>query len=333
MSASSRFGTEATASVVASVRRSSTPLSQSSPKLGAAHADDGHLVAYAFAAHRLTLLARCVVAGPVDGRAGLPEVIVHALRRPDAPEGHGDPVADGQLRGDHVRHFAAVAAATVEVDDDPDHRRRQAEGQVVDGERGHRPGDVGEALGLHLVDGVTRQAGPGRRHVAEAADLATAGDEGVLPLLGPVHGRARRAARGRGGVGARGASGRARSRRSHTAGRPAPPPPARPPTGLRPRPGPPAWPRARRSSAARRASAPSANDSTTITCPGRARSSTSHSATAACAAPRLPTDPARSGARTPSRTPQPLRDSLHRPHVQPADDGVVDVALGQRRHP
>ena len=60
---------------------------------------------------------------------------------------------------------------------------------MVDGERGHGAGHVGEALGLHLVDGVAREAGPGRRHVAEAAHLAATAGEGVLPLLGAVHGR------------------------------------------------------------------------------------------------------------------------------------------------
>ena len=98
-------------------------------------------------------------------------------------------IADGELRGDDVGHFAAVAPTTVEVDDHAHHRRGQAEGEVVDGEGGHGPWHVGEALGLHLVDGVAGQAGPGRRHVAEAAHLAAAADEGVLPLLGAVHGR------------------------------------------------------------------------------------------------------------------------------------------------
>ncbi len=47
-----------------------------------------------------------------------------------------------------------------------------------------------------------------------------------------------------------------------------------------------------------------------MTWPASARSSTSHSATAACAAPRFPTDPSRSGARTPSRTPNPFAAAL-----------------------
>ena len=41
-----------------------------------------------------------------------------------------------------------------------------------------------------------------------------------------------------------------------------------------------------------------------MTCPGSARSRTSHRATPAWAAPRFPTDPVRSGASTPSRTPR-----------------------------
>src|ERR1700689_4792818 len=111
MSASSRPGTEAMASVVASVRRSSTPLSHSSPKRVQPMpmtATWSRMPLLLIGLRSLTL-----VADPVDGRAGLPEVIVHALGRPHAPEGHGDAVPDGELRGDHVRHLAAVAAAAV----------------------------------------------------------------------------------------------------------------------------------------------------------------------------------------------------------------------------
>src|ERR1700685_4106388 len=152
MSASSSPGTEATASVVASVRRSSTPLSHSSPK----RVQPIPMTATWSRMPLLPIALRSLLlddvvtagAGPADGRAGLPEVIVHALGRPHAPEGHGDPVPDGELRGDDIRHFTAVAAATVEVDDHAHHGWGQTEGQVVDGEGGHGPGHVGEALGL-----------------------------------------------------------------------------------------------------------------------------------------------------------------------------------------
>src|SRR5277367_2676204 len=111
MSASSRPGTEATASVVASVRRSSTPLSHSSPK----RVQPMPMTATWSRMPLLPIALRSLLglADPGGGRAGLPEVIVHALRRPDAAEGHGDPVADGQLRGDDVGHLAAVAPAPV----------------------------------------------------------------------------------------------------------------------------------------------------------------------------------------------------------------------------
>src|ERR1700729_3402421 len=159
MSANSRPGTEAMASVVASVRRSSTPLSHSSPKRVQPMpitATWSRMPLLPIGLRSLTL-----VAGPVDGRTGLPEVIVHALSRPHAPEGHRDAVPYGELRRDDIRHFAAVAAATVEVDDHAHHRWGQAEGEVVDSEGGHGPGHVGKALGLHLVDGGHREAGPG----------------------------------------------------------------------------------------------------------------------------------------------------------------------------
>ena len=155
------------------------PLVPQLAELGAAHADDGHLVADPTTRHALV----------PSSRSGLPEIVVHALGRVDAPEGHDHPVADGQLVGPGVGELAAVAAAAVEVDDDPDDRGRQAVGQMVDGEGGHGAPDVGQAFGPHLVDGPARQAGPGRRHVAKATGRAGAGGEGVLPALGAAHDR------------------------------------------------------------------------------------------------------------------------------------------------
>src|SRR5271155_5605706 len=95
---------DAAASVAASMSRSSTPLSHSSPK----RVQPMPMTA---TWSRMPLLAISLASllptpGPPDGRARLPEVIVHALRRPHAPEGHGDPVADGKLRGDDVGHLA-----------------------------------------------------------------------------------------------------------------------------------------------------------------------------------------------------------------------------------
>ena len=140
---------------------------------------------------------------------------------------------------------------------------------------------------------------------------------------------------GRSGSGRRGGSRRScpRQVRKVRVGQVVPParPPARPPTGT------PASARAACAAGSASvvrstsASAPSASDSTTITCPGWARSSTSHSATAAWAAPRLPTDPERSGASDAVADAEPLGDGLDRPHVEPAHNGVVDVALGQPR--
>src|SRR5271155_1600767 len=115
MSASSRPATEATASVVASVRRSSTPLSHSSPKRVQPMpmtATWSRMPLLPIALRSLLLddvlrddvllddvVAPGAGAGLIDGRPRLPEVIVHALGRPHAPEGHGDPVPDGELRG------------------------------------------------------------------------------------------------------------------------------------------------------------------------------------------------------------------------------------------
>ena len=192
------------------------------------------------------------------------------------------------------------------------------------------PGHVGQPLGLHLVDGLAGEADPGGRQVAEAADLAAAGREGVLPALGAVHGRRARAlgvgpARRlavqlappgqEGGVGEVVAPGRR---------------PARPPSGT------PASGRAAcaavRASVVRStsASAPSASESTTITCPGVARSSTSASASAGLGRAEV-AHRGRSGRgpARPWRTPSAGRDGLDGPDVQPGHDGVVDVALGE----
>src|ERR1700677_4679289 len=108
MSASSRPGTEATASVVASVRRSSTPLSHNSPKRVQPMpmtATWSRMPLLPIALRSLLLddvllddvllddvllddvVAPGAGAGLIDGRPRLPEVIVHALGRPHAPEG------------------------------------------------------------------------------------------------------------------------------------------------------------------------------------------------------------------------------------------------------
>src|ERR1700683_4391636 len=113
---------DAAASVAASVSRSSTPLSHSSPK----RVQPMPMTATwsRIPLLPIALLSSLPTLGPPDGRARLPEVIVHALRRPHAPEGHGDPVADGQLGGPDVRHLAAVPPAPVDVDDHAHDRRR-----------------------------------------------------------------------------------------------------------------------------------------------------------------------------------------------------------------
>ena len=114
---------------------------------------------------------------------------MHALGRVEPPEGHLHPGADGQSVGVHVGHLASVATAAVEVDDGADQRRREAEGQVVDGVGGHRPSHVGQALRLHLVDRAAGQTHPGGRQVHEAAHRAPAGRESELPELVAAHGR------------------------------------------------------------------------------------------------------------------------------------------------
>ena len=87
------------------------------------------------------------------------------------------------------------------------------------------PLDVGQPLGLHLVDGVAVQADPGRRQVAEPAMQAPARRERVLPRLGAVRRRRARAL----GVGPTGrladAAGPARSGTGCRAGRRARPRP------------------------------------------------------------------------------------------------------------
>src|ERR1700726_4085630 len=106
---------EAAASVAASMSRSSTPLSHNSPKRV-------HPMPMMATWSRIPLLAIGSLSS-LGGRTGLPEVIVHALRRPHAAERHGDPVADGQLGRHDVSHLTAIAAAAVEVDDDTDYWR------------------------------------------------------------------------------------------------------------------------------------------------------------------------------------------------------------------
>src|SRR6202050_1511391 len=127
---------ETAASVAASVKRSSIPLSHSSP-------NRVHPMPMMATWSRIPLLA---IAAPSDrpGRTGLPEIVVHTLGRVDAPEGHDHPLADGQLVGPGVGELAAVAPAAVEIHDHPDHRRGEAVGQVIDGESGHGAADVGQ---------------------------------------------------------------------------------------------------------------------------------------------------------------------------------------------
>src|ERR1700758_4581878 len=98
---------DAAASVEDSIMRSSTPLSHSSPN----RVQPMPMMATWSRMPLLPMvgsLAPCVRihCGPV-GRSGLPEVIVHALRGPHAPEGHSHPVADGQLRGHGVGQLTA----------------------------------------------------------------------------------------------------------------------------------------------------------------------------------------------------------------------------------
>ena len=65
-----------------------------------------------------------------------------------------------------------------------------------------------------------------------------------------------------------------------------------------------------------------------MTWSGSARSSTSASATPACAAPRLPMDAVRSGATTPVATPRPRRRRFDGAGVQSGHHRMVDVVLG-----
>ena len=190
------------------------------------------------------------------------------------------------------------------------------------------PPHVGQALGPHLVDGPARQADPGRRHVAEAAGRAGAGGEGVLPALGAVHDR-RPGALGIGAAGRlavqlappgqEGGVGQIVAARRHLLGH------GRHPGGPARRLG-----CAGSASVVRntRASAPSAKESTTTTCPGTARSSTSARASPACAAPEIADRPGQVGSDGPGGDAEPGGDRLDRPGMEAGDDGVVDVVLG-----
>src|SRR6185437_17049501 len=121
---------DAAASVAASVSRSSTPLSHSSPKRVQPIPMIATWSRMPLLPMVLSLLSSsrgAVRAAPTGQRPGLPEVIVHALGRPHAPERHRHPVPDGQLVRPGVGQLAPEAPPAVEVDDDPDHRRRQRE--------------------------------------------------------------------------------------------------------------------------------------------------------------------------------------------------------------
>ena len=92
---------EAAASAAASVRRSSMPLSHSSPNF----VQPMPMMATRSRMPLLAMVYSPSLAGrascrraPLGTGTGLPEVIVHAERGVDAPERHFDPAADGQIR-------------------------------------------------------------------------------------------------------------------------------------------------------------------------------------------------------------------------------------------
>ena len=101
-------------------------------------------------------------------------------------------------------------AAAVEVDDRDHDRRARGVGEPVDGERGDGAGDVGHALGLHVVHRPALDAHALRRQVPGAA-VATAGaGEAELPRSRRGATAARRAGWGRAGAAAAGPGSRAR---------------------------------------------------------------------------------------------------------------------------
>src|SRR5215470_5504500 len=89
---------------------------------------------------------------PSAPRARLPEIVVDALTRVEAAEGHLELVADRDRRRLDVGQLAGEAPAALEVDDRRDDRRLQRVGEVVEREGGDLATAVGEALGRHLVD-------------------------------------------------------------------------------------------------------------------------------------------------------------------------------------
>ena len=230
------------------------------------------------------------------------------------------PIVDG--RRVDVGQLALEAAAAVEVDDRGDHRRAEAEGEAVDGERGDRGRHVGHAHLLHLVDLAAAHADPRRRQVDEAARRR--GCRRSRTSSASV--RADGGAAGRSGSGRRGGSrsrkprqvrncgyvrslvggGDAVAHRHRLAVRPAAASVVR----------------------STHTSQPSASSTTAIVWPGSARSSTSASSSAQWAVPVLPTSAARSSTTDSGLAPMALRRRLDGPGVEPGDDDVVDVGEG-----
>src|SRR5947207_14969968 len=93
------------ASVAASTRRSSGPLSQCSPK--------GVQPMPTIATRSLIPLLAMTISFSSAPWARLPKVIVHSLRRKEAPEGHLQVVPDRHLRGIDVGQVAREAASAL----------------------------------------------------------------------------------------------------------------------------------------------------------------------------------------------------------------------------
>src|ERR1035437_3485460 len=187
---------ESTHSTVASVRRSSTLLSHSSPK-GVQPiptiATRSRIPLLAMSAslcstrvNRPGVLVRC--SGTVGQGPSLPEVIMYPFGGIEAPKGHLDPGTDGHRLGVDVSHLSPISTAAVEVDHRSEHGRRKAVRQPIDGVSGHRAPHVGQPQRLHPVDGPARQADPGGRKVDKTARHTTTGTEAELPTLVPSHG-------------------------------------------------------------------------------------------------------------------------------------------------
>jgi hypothetical protein len=130
-----------------------------------------------------------------SARSGLPEIIVHALRREQAPERHLEMVADRDLTRLDVRQLAREPSAALVVHDRRHDGRLERVCQMIERVGGDPARGIGETLGAHLVEGAALDAHALRREMPRLALLATRADEGELPALVPAHGRGGRALR------------------------------------------------------------------------------------------------------------------------------------------